>query len=190
MKEHFPILMWADMFRTSPQFAYLYGPKEIVLAIELCMQGDPSPWKSAQLAIEDMNRQLPLANRPHQVKGSKKRPKPDTRSETTTWSETSPWQDWSASGGTWAGWASFPLQDQDQVGGTIKAREHPLRMRHQAFRKTNQTVVAADGKPKTTDNPEVALQHRKDGRPRFLHPGGHRARRNKEPETQLRKAGG
>ena len=106
--DNFPILMWAEMFRTSPQFAHLYGPKEIVLAIELCLQGDPSPWKNARLAIEDMNRHLPLADRPHQVKGSKKRSKPDTRSEFTTWSETSPWQDWSASGGTWAGWTSFP----------------------------------------------------------------------------------
>ena len=43
MKERFPVLMWADMFRTSPQFAYIYGPKKVILAIELCMRGDPSP---------------------------------------------------------------------------------------------------------------------------------------------------
>ena len=108
MGDNFPILMWAEIFRTSPQFAHLYGPKKIVLAIELCLQGDPSPWKNARLAIEDMNPHLPLADRPHQVKGSKRRSKPDTRSEFATWSETSPWQDWSASGGTWAGWTSFP----------------------------------------------------------------------------------
>jgi len=108
MQEHFPALMWPEMFRTSPQFAYLHGPPKIVLAIELCMRGDPSPWKNAQLAIEDGTRPLPLANEPHQTKGSKKRSKPDTRSETATWLDVPPWQEWSTSGGTWEAWVSFP----------------------------------------------------------------------------------
>jgi hypothetical protein len=108
MKERFPVLMWAEMFRTSPQFAYLYGPKKVVLAIELCMRGDPSPWKSAKLAIGDATRPVPLTNEPQEATRSKKRAKPDTRSETTSWSEALPWQEWSASGGPWEGWISYP----------------------------------------------------------------------------------
>jgi hypothetical protein len=112
MQEHFPVLMWAELFRISPKFAYLHGPPKIVLAIELCMQGDPSPWKNAQLAIEDGTRPLPVANEPHQAphqaKGSKKRSKPDSRSETATWLDVSPWQEWSTSERTWGGWISFP----------------------------------------------------------------------------------
>ena len=52
MKERFPILMWAEMFQTSPKFSYLYGLTKVLVAIDLCLKGDPSPWKSAQAAIE------------------------------------------------------------------------------------------------------------------------------------------
>jgi hypothetical protein len=45
MQERFPVLMWAEIFRTSPHFAYCHGPKKVFLAIDLCLQGDPSPWK-------------------------------------------------------------------------------------------------------------------------------------------------
>ena len=71
MQEHFPILMWAEMFRTSPDFAYFHGPRKVLLAIELCLKGDRSPWKNAQSAIDDARQveRLALTNEPHQSKG-------------------------------------------------------------------------------------------------------------------------
>jgi len=32
MQEHFPILMWAEMFRLSPNFAHFHGPPKVLLA--------------------------------------------------------------------------------------------------------------------------------------------------------------
>ena len=31
MQERFPILMWAEMFKTSPKFAYAYGPQKVIV---------------------------------------------------------------------------------------------------------------------------------------------------------------
>ena len=104
MKEHFPILAWADMFQTSPQFAHLYGPPEILVAIEKCLRGDQNPWKDARRAIGDKPKILSLTHRPHQTKRSVKRPQPDTRSEIAIGSAPSTWQDWSSSRETWTGW--------------------------------------------------------------------------------------
>ena len=191
MQEHFPVLMWAELFQTSPKFAYLHGPPKIVLAIELCMQGDPSPWKNAQLAIEDGTRPLPVANEPHQAphqaKGSKKRSKPDSRSETATWLDVSPWQEWSTSERTWGGWISFPLPDWDQAGGTIVVRTRPPGRRRQAFQKN---TVVVDGEPKATDSPDIVQQHRENERTRSLHHGISRKDEIQDPATQMRKAGG
>ena len=44
MKEHFPLLMWAEMFQTSPRFATFHGPRDIVLAREKCLRGEQDPW--------------------------------------------------------------------------------------------------------------------------------------------------
>jgi len=110
MQEQFPILMWADMFRLSPNFSVLYGPRKVLLAIELCLQGNRSPWKSAQNAIENRHetRKLALTNEPYQSKRSKKDSKEDKRPGTTPWSERSSHQEWSAHKGTWEGWNSYP----------------------------------------------------------------------------------
>jgi hypothetical protein len=110
MQERFPVLMWADMFRISPHFALFHVPRKVFLAIDLCMQGDPSPWKNAQIALEDKNEARPLALtiEPHQIKRPKKESKSDARSETTSWSERPSHRKWSPSGGTWEGWISFP----------------------------------------------------------------------------------
>jgi hypothetical protein len=59
MYKKFPILMWADMFETSPKFAHLYAPPAVVLAIELFLRGGRSPWKRAkELAIENEKQRL------------------------------------------------------------------------------------------------------------------------------------
>jgi hypothetical protein len=110
MQERFPVLMWAEMFRLSPQCALLYGPRKVLLAIDLCLQGDPSPWKNAQNAFEDKNETKPMAltNEPHQFKRPKKDSKSGVKPGTTSWSERSSHQGWSASGGTWEGWISYP----------------------------------------------------------------------------------
>jgi hypothetical protein len=91
MQERFPVLMWAEMFRLSPNFALLYGPRKVLLAIDLCLQGDPSPWKGAQNALEDKRetKTMALANEPYQIKRPKKDSKSDVKPRTTSWSERS-----------------------------------------------------------------------------------------------------
>jgi len=110
MQEQFPILMWAEMFRLSPDFAFFHGPKKVLLAIELCLQGNRSPWKNAQSAIEDKHgtEKLALTNEPHQDEGSKRGSGEDKRPRTTSWSGRSSHQEWSADKGTWEGWTSYP----------------------------------------------------------------------------------
>ena len=71
MQERFPILMWAEMFKTSPKFAYAYGPQEVIVAIELYLQGDARPWKNAQNAIGNEKQKLALTDGSHQTKKSK-----------------------------------------------------------------------------------------------------------------------
>ena len=81
MKEQFPLLMWAEMFQTSPQSAIYHGPSDIMVAIEKCLRGDQDPWKDARVAIGDGPRMLSLTNQSDHAKKSTKRPQPDTRSE-------------------------------------------------------------------------------------------------------------
>jgi hypothetical protein len=112
MKERFPILMWAEMFKTSPKFSYIYGPQKVLLAIDLYLQGDPSPWKHAQNSIEDEKQRLAITDGSYQTKRSKRESTPDPRTNlqpgAAAWLEVPLQQRWSASGGTWEGWISYP----------------------------------------------------------------------------------
>jgi hypothetical protein len=40
-------MMWAALFRTSPQFACYHAPPEIMVASEKCLRGDQDPWSRA-----------------------------------------------------------------------------------------------------------------------------------------------
>jgi hypothetical protein len=110
MQERFPILMWAEMFRLSPDFACFHCPKKVLLAIELCLKGDKSPWKHAQNAIENEQQaeRLALTNEPHQDDGPEKGSGKGKRSRTTSWSGRSSHHEWSAEKETWEGWTSYP----------------------------------------------------------------------------------
>ena len=106
MKEHFPILMWAEMFQTSPQFTHVYGPREILVAIEKCLRGDQNPWSDVRRALGDKPKMMSLTNQPHRTKAPMKRPQPDIRSETAAWSAPSTWKDWSEPKGRWTEWSA------------------------------------------------------------------------------------
>ena len=113
MRSQFPILMWAEIFQTSPKFAHLYAPTEVVLAIELFLQGEPSPWKKARnVAIENEKQRLALTDGNEQPKKAKKASRHDHQKSrpqsSSAWSETDEQQSWHDSGTAWAGWTSYP----------------------------------------------------------------------------------
>ena len=196
MKERFPILMWAEMFKTSPKFSYAYGPTKVLLAIELCLRGDPSPWKHAQNSIEDEKQRLAITDGSYQTKRSKRESTPDPRTNlqpgAAAWLEVPLQQRWSASGGTWEGWISYPSLEQVQSGGKDRTRTHHQGMPCPAFQK-NRVIV--HGVPPVTNSPGHLLRHHGDHRTWKMHHGAKdkgllcRGRR-KSLKAQMRKAGG
>ena len=112
MRSQFPILMWAEIFQTSPKFAHLYAPPEVVLAIELFLQGERSPWKTARNAIENEKQRLALTDGSEQPKKANKSSRHDHQKSrpqsSSAWSETDVQQGWHDSGTAWAGWTSYP----------------------------------------------------------------------------------
>jgi len=114
MYKKFPILMWAEMFETSPKFAHLYAPPAVVLAIELFLRGERSPWKKARehVAIENEKQRLALTDGDDRPKKSKKESRRDCQTggpqSSSAWIETDVQQDWQASGQAWEGWTSYP----------------------------------------------------------------------------------
>ena len=148
MKEQFPLLMWAEMFQTSPQFAICHGPPEIMVAIESCLRGDQDPWKDTRVAIGDGPRMLSITNQPDRVKKSTKRPKSDTRSEVTGWSTRPTRQDWSTSGGQWTGWVDY---SSFQIGLARRFHAHRSIGSRCIHRTTRRSI-------------RIRLKHRRSGR--------------------------
>ena len=109
MQEHFPILMWAEMFRESPNFAHVHGPPKVLVAIELYLRGHRSPWKAADQALGDeQSAAVPaLTNEPHQDQEPNEDSRKDKKSRTTSSWSSRPTQAWSAKGESWEGWIPY-----------------------------------------------------------------------------------
>jgi len=118
MQEHFPILMWAEMFRVSPNFAHFHGPPKVLVAIELCLQGHKSPWKAAHDAIENGQQagNLALTNEPHQDKGPSGGSGKDKKSRTTSWSSRPTPQEWPTKDESWEGWIPYSSDQGSKPG--------------------------------------------------------------------------
>ena len=82
--------------------------QKVPLAIDLCLQGDPSPWKNAQISIENEKQMLAITDGSHHTKRPKKESTPDPRTGAATWSEVPLQREWSAYREAWEGWVSYP----------------------------------------------------------------------------------
>ena len=107
MKEHFPIMMWAELFRTSPKFTEYYAPRDIMVAIEKCSRGDQDPWGRSQAAIGDCPHMMSITNQPDGMTKPSKMSRTGQGQEATRWSKRPSWQEWAVSEDQWSGWVDY-----------------------------------------------------------------------------------